>query len=94
MYLAAVLDWHSRYVLSWELSNTLDSSFCVAALEAALAQGRPEIFNTDQGAQFTSRAPAAGAAGVLAARAHLVTPALSLAACAHVVASPFSTSPT
>jgi putative transposase len=56
MYLAAVLDWHSRYVLAWELSNTLDSSFCVAALQGALAQGRPEIFNTDQGAQFTSGA--------------------------------------
>jgi putative transposase len=56
MYLVAVLDWHSRYVLSWELSNTLDSSFCVAALEAALANQRPEIFNTDQGAQFTSQA--------------------------------------
>ena len=56
MYLVAVLDWHSRYVLSWELSNTLDSSFCVAALEAALSRQRPEIFNTDQGAQFTSQA--------------------------------------
>jgi putative transposase len=56
MYLVAVLDWHSRYVLSWELSNTLDSGFCVAALEAALASQQPEIFNTDQGAQFTSRA--------------------------------------
>ena len=56
MYLVAVLDWHSRYVLSWELSNTLDSGFCVAALEAALARQQPEIFNTDQGAQFTSRA--------------------------------------
>jgi putative transposase len=56
MYLVAVLDWHSRYVLSWELSNTLDSSFCVTALEAALAQQQPEIFNTDQGAQFTSQA--------------------------------------
>jgi putative transposase len=55
MYLVAVLDWHSRYVLSWELSNTLDSEFCVAALEAALARQRPEIFNTDQGAQFTSQ---------------------------------------
>ena len=51
-----MLDWHSRYVLSWELSNTLDSAFCVSALEAALARGRPEIFNTDQGAQFTSQA--------------------------------------
>jgi putative transposase len=60
MYLVAVLDWHSRYVLSWELSNTLDSGFCVAALEAALAAAplrqRPEIFNTDQGSQFTSHA--------------------------------------
>jgi putative transposase len=56
MYLVAVLDWHSRYVLSWELSNTLDSGFCVAALEAALASRQPEIFNTDQGAQFTSQA--------------------------------------
>ena len=56
MYLVAVLDWHSRYVLSWELSNTLDSRFCVSALEAALAQRQPEIFNTDQGAQFTSQA--------------------------------------
>lgn len=56
MYLVAILDWHSRYVLAWRLSNTLDSEFCVAALQAALASGRPEIFNTDQGAQFTSRA--------------------------------------
>ena len=56
MYLVAVLDWHSRYVLSWELSNTLDSGFCVAALEAALVRQQPEIFNTDQGAQFTSQA--------------------------------------
>lgn len=56
MCLVAVLDWHSRYVLSWELSNALDSSFCVAALEAALESQQPEIFNTDQGAQFTSQA--------------------------------------
>lgn len=56
MYLVAVLDWHSRYVLSWELSNTLDSGFCVSALEAALERRQPEIFNTDQGAQFTSQA--------------------------------------
>jgi putative transposase len=54
VYLVAVLDWYSRYVLAWELSNTLDTRFCVAALEAALRQGRPRIFNTDQGAQFTS----------------------------------------
>ena len=56
MYLAAVLEWRSRYVLAWELSNSLDSRFCVAALEHALAQGTPEVFNTDQGAQFTSEA--------------------------------------
>ncbi len=56
MYLSAVIDWYSRYVLSWELSNSLDSLFCVAALERALEQGTPEIFNTDQGSQFTSDA--------------------------------------
>ncbi len=54
MYLTAVIDWHSRYVLAWELSSTMDSQFCVDALERALAHGRPEIFNTDQGSQFTS----------------------------------------
>ena len=54
IYLTAVIDWFSRYVLSWRLSNTLDSSFCVEALAAALKDGRPEIFNTDQGTQFTS----------------------------------------
>lgn len=56
LYLVAVMDWHSRHVLSWRLSNTLDAAFCVEALEAALAQGQPEIFNTDQGSQFTSEA--------------------------------------
>ena len=56
VYLAAVLDWYSRYVLSWALSNSLEVGFCLAVLEAALAQGQPEIFNTDQGAQFTSPA--------------------------------------
>ena len=55
-YLTAVLDWYSRYVLAWELSPTLDGGFCLVALERALAQGLPEIFNTDQGAQFTSQA--------------------------------------
>lgn len=55
LYLAAVLDWYSRYVLSWRLSNTLDGDFCLEALEEALQIARPEIFNTDQGAQFTSR---------------------------------------
>jgi len=57
MYLVAVMDWHSRKVLSWRLSNTLDTDFCVAALVDAINQfGSPDIFNTDQGAQFTSRA--------------------------------------
>ena len=55
MYLTAVIDWYSRYVLSWRLSNTLEGRFCVEALDEALALGRPEIFNTDQGSQFTSR---------------------------------------
>jgi putative transposase len=55
MYLAGVIDWHSRCVLSWRLSNSLEGSFCVDALEAALELGSPEIFNTDQGSQFTSR---------------------------------------
>jgi len=54
LYLTAVIDWFSRYVLSWQLSNTLESSFCVEALEAALKIKQPEIFNTDQGTQFTS----------------------------------------
>jgi putative transposase len=54
VYLAAIMDWHSRYILSWELSNSLESSFCVKALERAISRyGTPEIFNTDQGAQFT-----------------------------------------
>ena len=56
MYLVAILDWHSRYVLAWRLSNTLESDFCVEALQEACGHGRPEIFNTDQGTQFTSRA--------------------------------------
>lgn len=54
LYLVAVLDWYSRYVLSWRLSNSLDVSFCVEALEEALEKGQPVIFNTDQGSQFTS----------------------------------------
>lgn len=54
MYLTAVIDWYSRYVLSWQLSNTLEGSFCVAALEEALRHGTPEIFNTDQGVQYTA----------------------------------------
>ena len=56
MYLVAILDWFSRYVVSWQLSNTLDTVFCLQALDQALQIGTPEIFNTDQGAQFTSLA--------------------------------------
>jgi putative transposase len=56
MYLAAVLDWYSRYVIAWRLSNTLDGSFCLEMLEEALSKGRPETFNTDQGVQFTAQA--------------------------------------
>lgn len=56
MYLVAVMDWFSRYVLAWQLSNTLDSGFCVDALQRALQIGRPTIFNSDQGVQFTATA--------------------------------------
>ena len=56
LYLVVVMDWYSRYVLAWRLSNTMDASFCRDALADALRKGRPEIFNTDQGAQFTSAA--------------------------------------
>jgi putative transposase len=56
MYLAAIIDWYSRYVISWRLSNTLDGSFCLDMLEEALSQGKPEVFNTDQGVQFTAAA--------------------------------------
>ena len=56
MYLVAIMDWYSRYVLAWRLSNTMDVEFCVDALEEALSKGTPEIFNTDQGSQFTSEA--------------------------------------
>jgi putative transposase len=56
MYLMAIIDWFSRYVLAWQLSNSLDGHFCLVALEQALAQGQPEIFNTDQGVQFTAQA--------------------------------------
>ena len=64
LYLAAILDWYSRYVLSWALSSSLDAAFCVWALEEALARGRPEVFNTDQGVQFTSE----GFTGILESR--------------------------
>jgi putative transposase len=56
VYLVAIIDWHSRYVLSWEVSNSMESSFCVKALERAISKyGVPEIFNSDQGSQFTDR---------------------------------------
>ena len=50
------MDWYTRYVVAWNLSNTLDADFCVEALEEALGKGRPEVFNTDQGSQFTGEA--------------------------------------
>lgn len=56
LYLVAIMDWNSRFVLSWRLSNTMETTFCVEALEAALESSKPEIFNTDQGAQFTALA--------------------------------------
>ena len=68
VYLAAVIDWFSRYVLAWELSTTLEVGFCVAVVERALLTQRPEIFNTDQGVQFTS---AAFQAPLLAAQVQL-----------------------
>lgn len=54
VYLTATIDWYSRYVVSWRISNTMEVTFCVEALEAALEKGSPEIFNSDQGSQFTS----------------------------------------
>lgn len=56
LYLTAVIDWYSRYVLAWRLSNTLDGRFCLEALEEALSANQPEIFNSDQGSQFTAAA--------------------------------------
>lgn len=56
VYLTAVMDWYSRYVLSWKLSNRLEGTFCLEALDEALGRGQPEVFNTDQGTQFTSEA--------------------------------------
>lgn len=64
LYLVAILDWYSRYVVSWRLSNSLETNFCLEALDEALVCGRPEIFNTDQGCQFTSE----GFTGKLLAR--------------------------
>lgn len=54
LYLTAIMDWYSRYVLSWELSNSLDTEFCIKALNSALSLGKPKIFNSDQGSQFTA----------------------------------------
>ena len=54
LYLVAIMDWHSRYMMSWRLSNTLEAGFSVRALTDALGRGRPEVFNTDQGSQSTS----------------------------------------
>ncbi len=56
LYLVAIMDWYSRRVVAWGLSNTLDVDFCIEALRAALSKGKPEVFNTDQGSQFTSEA--------------------------------------
>ena len=56
LYLVAIIDWYSRYVLSWRLSNTLEAGFCIDAMEEALRKGKPKIFNTDQGSQFTAEA--------------------------------------
>ena len=57
VYLAAVMDWHSRRVLSWKVSTTMDVHFCIEAVEEAMEKyGKPDIFNTDQGSQFTSQA--------------------------------------
>ena len=56
MYLTAVIDWYSRYVIAWRLSNTLDGDFCCDMLDEALKVGKPEVFNTDQGSQFTANA--------------------------------------
>lgn len=56
LYLVAIIDWYSRCVISWKLSNTLEADFCVDALQDALIKGKPEIFNTDQGSQFTGEA--------------------------------------
>ena len=55
VYLFAIINWYSRFVLNWQLSNTLDTAFCIEGLERALAGGKPTIFNSDQGVQFTSK---------------------------------------
>ena len=63
LYLAAIMDWHCRYVVAWRLSNTLEAGFCAEALAEALARGRPEVFNTGQGSQFSSREVHPGPSG-------------------------------
>ena len=63
MYLVAILDWFSRYVVTWQLSNTLDGYFCLDALRQALGSDRPAIFNTDQGVQFTAHEFTGGSGG-------------------------------
>ena len=55
LYLVAIMDWHSRYMVAWRLSNSLEADFCVDALREALGRSQPEVFNTDQGSQFTSQ---------------------------------------
>ena len=70
LYLVAIMDWHSRYVLAWRLSNTLEVDFCVAALEEALSKGRPQIFNTDQGSQVHQRGLHQHAAGASRSSEH------------------------
>src|SRR4051794_29629331 len=81
MYLAAVIDWCSRYVIAWRLSNTLDGSFCLDMLDEALSRGRPDVFNTDQGVQFTAQAWTGRGSSVLRckARTFSASPLLRLA---------------
>ena len=82
LHLVAIIDWASRAVLAWRLSNTMDSAFCVEALEEALKRyGKPRIFNTDQGAQFTS----AGFTGKLEAAGHSGVGSLGSTSCVHKI---------
>ena len=63
LYLVAIMDWHSRYVVAWRLSNTLETGFCTEALTEALARGKPEVFNTDQSLPLRRQGEASSAAG-------------------------------
>ena len=63
LYLVAIMDWHSRYVVSWRLSNTLEADFCIKALQEALGQGQPEVFNTDQSLPLRRQGVASSPAG-------------------------------